>query len=216
MLTATRLATSQQELLDPAAPAWRRLPAATVALKGTPLGTQPTSYMRSAWKDRKIGAVERVDIKVCHNGEALFIRLEWPDASENLAGGSDGFVDAAAVAFPLGSDVPLDTMGNEKGWVNAWQWRADVAGARAVVAHGLGTTEPTADRVGAAFLRSEGRWQVVLCRDLASALAPQTAIALEPGGATRFAVAVWEGSNGERAGFKAYTAEWIDLLLAET
>jgi hypothetical protein len=35
-----------------------------------------------------------------------------------------------------------------------------------------------------------------------------------PGTATKFAVAVWEGSNGERAGIKAFSVDWRGLELA--
>jgi DMSO reductase family type II enzyme heme b subunit len=37
---------------------------------------------------------------------------------------------------------------------------------------------------------------------------------LAAGQTTGFAVAVWEGGNGERAGIKAFSGEWRELALA--
>jgi hypothetical protein len=36
---------------------------------------------------------------------------------------------------------------------------------------------------------------------------------LAPGERTGFALAVWEGSNGERAGIKAFSGDWRELRL---
>jgi hypothetical protein len=37
--------------------------------------------------------------------------------------------------------------------------------------------------------------------------------ALAPGDATGFAVAVWDGSNAERAGIKAFSGDWQELQI---
>ena len=36
---------------------------------------------------------------------------------------------------------------------------------------------------------------------------------LSPGTRTGFGVAIWEGSNGERAGIKAFSENWLPLEL---
>ena len=39
------------------------------------------------------------------------------------------------------------------------------------------------------------------------------AVQLAPGGAVKIGFAVWEGSNGERAGVKSFSKEWRELAL---
>ncbi|MEE8311601.1 MAG: ethylbenzene dehydrogenase-related protein [Candidatus Binatia bacterium] len=214
MLLITKSKADSKELLDPTAAAWSSIPASDLPLKGTPLGTQPTPYTRTIFKGRKVGAVPGVQLKACHNGQAVFIHLAWTDATENRGEGNGVFPDGAAVIFPVGADAPINTMGSKQLPVNAWQWRADATEGQSVVAHGLGTTEPTGDRVSVQAARAGGRWQVVIARDLLGADPGNTSVSLTPGGTTRLGIAIWEGSHGERAGFKAYTESWTDAKLA--
>jgi len=214
MLLIKKAKADSKELLDPTSAVWGSIPASTLALKGTPLGTQPTSYTRGAFKGRKVGAVPSVQVRACHDGETVFVHLEWADATENRGEADVIFPDGAAVVFPVGADAPINTMGNERQAVNAWQWRADASEGRSVVARGLGTSEATGDRVLTQAARAGERWQVVIARDLAGVDPGNTSVALTPGGATRLGIAIWEGSNAERAGFKAYTENWTDAQLA--
>lgn len=203
-----------KDLLDPQARSWHTLAATELALIGTPVGIQPSSYTKATWKDRKIGAVESVEVRACHNDKFIFIRLEWEDPSEDRSADRGGsFVDAAAVAFPIDLDAPINTMGNEHAGVNAWQWKADSDRGRSVIAYGLGTTEPSSEEVRTAAVRAGDRWQVVISRRLKATVGQKTSVNLTPGKSTRFGVAVWEGGHGERAGFKAYTENWIDIQI---
>lgn len=201
---------------DPSASAWKSVSATMMELKGTPIGAQPTPYTRTAWKDRKIGAIPKVELRLAHDGESLYARLEWVDATENRdVDDNNQFPDGAAVLFPVGRDAPINTMGNEKEWVNGWHWRADQERGQSVVAHGVGTTEPTSESVTTTAVRKGDRWQVVISRKLVDSGSGKTSVGLAAGRATRIGVAVWEGSNGERAGFKAFTENWTDIELAE-
>lgn len=213
MLVVTKLSADRGALMDPAASVWQPLHTTALALEGTPTGTQPTPYTRSAWKDRKIGAVARVGVQAAHDGESIFVRLEWADATENrTVEDNNVFPDGAGVLFPVNKTAPIDKMGSETEPVSAWQWQANSERGRSVVAHGVGTTEPTSETVDVAAVRTADGWQVVLSRKLMGA---GGAVSLEPGGASRLGVAVWEGSNGERAGFKAFTPKWTDIRLAD-
>ena len=69
--------TGVKQLLDPDDPAWARAGEDPLQLIGTPAGLQPTEAIRNTWIGRKIGAVERVQVKAVHNGELLAFRLEW-------------------------------------------------------------------------------------------------------------------------------------------
>lgn len=205
-----------EALLDPDAPGWQRVDSQELKLEGTPLGLQPTDHIRVAWSGRTIGSVARVAVAAVHDGRSLAFRLEWSAASESREpSDNDQFPDAAAIVLPSSPDAPLVTMGAPGLAVNAWYWRADEPeGGRNVVAEGLGTSRSVdIERVQSRGTWKEGRWRVVLARALR--VATDAAVAqLEPGTATGFGVAVWDGSRGERAGIKAFSGPlWLELKL---
>lgn len=202
-------------LLDPDGAAWRKARAERIKLIGTPLSLQPTDAIRVAWSDKPIGAIDQVSVAALHDGERLAFRLEWDDSTENSElDDTTAFPDAAAVALPAVEGTPLVTMGLEGAAVNAWYWRADEEkGGRHVVAEGLGTSRTLdAPLVGAQGLWKGGRWAVVISRAL-RVTTEEPVIQLTPGQTTSFAVAVWEGSRGERAGIKAFSENWRKLVL---
>jgi complex iron-sulfur molybdoenzyme family reductase subunit gamma len=201
-------------LLDPDGAPWRRTRPTSVALTGTPLGLQPTGAVRVAWTGRRIGAVERVAVSALHQGEFLAFRLEWSDDSESRAiVDTTSFPDAAALLLPATPASSAVTMGAPGAAVNAWYWRADEEHGRHVVAEGIGTSRTLdLELVRGRGVWKERRWRVVLARALRVATADPVA-QLAPGERTGFALAVWEGSNGERAGIKAFSGDWRELRL---
>ncbi|MBW2228898.1 MAG: hypothetical protein JRG92_15735 [Deltaproteobacteria bacterium] len=202
-------------LLDPGGAAWRGARSERIALMGTPVGLQPTEAIRAKWIDKKIGAIGAVSVAALHDGTRLAFRLEWEDTSESREiSDTTAFPDAAAVALPSAEGSPIMTMGAVGAAVNAWYWRADEEGqGRQVVAEGLGTSRGVEGKlVHAQGLWKEGRWSVVISRDLEIATDEPVA-QLTPGQRTGFGVTVWEGSGGERAGIKAFSGDWIELVL---
>jgi DMSO reductase family type II enzyme heme b subunit len=209
-------ATSLEELLQPDAPLWRGARAERIALMGTPVGLQPTAAVRVAWTNRRIGAVGEVDVAAVCDGQRLAFRLEWADSTENRElVETTAFPDGAAVLFPVVKGASVATMGAPGQPVNAWYWRADENGAgREVVAEGIGTSRTVdVDLVKGNGVWKEGRWRVVIARAL-RAEAGEPVAQLAAGETTGFAVAVWDGGNGERAGIKSFSGEWRDLALA--
>jgi len=207
-----------ETLLDPGAAGWERAGAEALKLEGTPIGLQPTELIRTAWADRKIGTVDRARVAAVHDGRQLAFHLEWSAPTENrVVADNDQFPDAAAVLLPAAEEVPLVTMGRPDLPVNAWYWRADDERARNVVAEGLGTTRTVdTNRVSGRGTWKEGRWRVVISRALRIDTAEPVA-QLQPGDATGFGVAVWDGGNGERAGIKSYSGpQWLELRLDGT
>ncbi len=201
-------------LLAPDAVGWNAARPETLRLSGTPLALQPTAAIQVAWAKRKIGAVGRVEVAALHDGARLAFHLDWPDATENReVSDTVTFVDAAAVVLAATPAAPLITMGAPGLPVNAWYWRADETHGREVIAEGIGSSL-TLDGalVTSQGLWKGGRWHVVIARLLHTA-AGSAGVQLEPGRPTPFAVAVWEGSNGERAGIKAFSGEWRELVL---
>ena len=124
----------------------------------------------------------------------------------------DQFVDAAAVLFPVVPDAPLIGMGAEGKPVNAWLWRADWEQPKNVVAEGMGTTERRDDPALASKAKHQRkRWEVVISRSLDGKGSPAGTVRLEPGVTSKVAFAVWQGSNQERAGIKAFSPAWQEL-----
>lgn len=201
-------------LLDPGADLWHKAGAERLALIETPVCLQPTAAVRNTWSTRRIGAVDRVQVSPLHNGKVLAFRLEWRAPSENRTD-TDMFPDAAAVIFPVTAGAPLITMGAPGAPVNAWYWRADAdTQGRHVLAEGLGSSRtPDLSLVRTHGLWKGGTWRVVIARPLRVA-GPERYAQFAPGEATQFAVAVWEGSNGERGGIKSFSGGWRGLELA--
>lgn len=201
--------------LEPDAALWSKAGAESVALLGTPVGLQPTAMIRTKFMNVKIGTVEEVSVRAVHDGRTLSFRLEWSDAEQNTdMTDPTTFSDGAAVLLPGKEGAPLMTMGVPTLPVNAWYWRADEdGGGRQVVAEGVGTTRPAGhEQVLGHGVWREGRWQVVISRQL-KVENPEPVVQLEAGQKTGFGVAVWEGGAGERAGIKAFSGDWRELVL---
>ncbi|MCP5043102.1 MAG: hypothetical protein GY944_18920 [bacterium] len=200
---------------DPNGAAWSHAGTERISMIGTPLSLQPTEAIRVSWADKPIGAVKEVTVAALHDGERIAFRLEWECASESRElTDTTAFPDAASVALPARKGAPLVTMGMEGAAVNAWYWRADEASrGRQVVAEGLGTSRTVDVKlVGGQGVWKEGRWSVVISRAL-SVATDEPVAQLAPGQKTEFAVAVWNGSRGERAGIKAFSQNWRELAL---
>ncbi len=214
-MRAQRTEARSQELLDPAGAPWRRVAADEVTLTPTPIEQQPSEYVRVAWQERPYGRLAGVQVQALHNGDKIFFRLSWEDPSQDdRIADTNQFADAAAVLFPIAPDAPVAGMGLPGKPVNAWLWRPDWAAPRNVAIEGVGSTQRRDDpSLAAGAVHQDGRWQVVISRSFALNGSPGGSISLAPGGASRVAFAVWQGSNQERAGIKAYSPDWIDLQI---
>lgn len=213
-----KVSAGRDTLLDPLADVWSTIPGESMTMAATPLANQPSMYIQASRDEKKIGKVRSLMVQAAHNGSDVFFRLSWADDSENRAI-TDTFMfpDGCGVLLPLaGGDPPIDEMGNRDAPVNGWFWRADMAEGEAknTVAKGLGTTEffdPSPVSARAAW--GQGAWAVVFARRLALPAEAQQSVQLAPGATVKIGFAVWEGSNGERAGVKAFSKEWRPLAL---
>jgi DMSO reductase family type II enzyme heme b subunit len=201
-------------VLQPDAAVWRDQKAEAVKLKGTPLDMQPSGAIKTSWADKKIGAVEVVNVAAIHDGERIAFRLEWNDPVENREiGDITDFPDGCGILFPTVEFAPMAVMGAVGMAVNAWYWRADEnGGGRQLLAEGLGTTRVTDyELVKGNGVYQNGRWQVVITRAM-KVQGSEKLAEFEPGKTVGFAVAVWEGGQGERAGLKAISGDdWLKL-----
>ena len=201
---------------EPGSSLWTGAEPEAVALIPTPIGLQPNTTIQVSWMPPKhIGVTPGVEVAAIHDGQTIGFRLAWADQQENREiGDITVFPDACGVLLPAVTGAIVSTMGAPGLGVNAWYWRADEDGrGRQVVAEGLGTTRTVDfELVRGRGVWKEGRWQVVISRPMRIRTTERVA-QLEPGQTTGFAVAVWEGSNSERAGIKAYSGEWRELHL---
>ena len=75
----------------------------------------------------KGGGDRTITARALHDGERLYVLMEWEDDSEGLLVSRQAeFSDAAAVQFPVseGETVPSFCMGDPSSPVNIWQWKA--------------------------------------------------------------------------------------------
>ncbi len=211
-VTATR-----EQLLDPAAAAWAAIAGESLKMDATPLANQPSEYIKASRDAKQIGKVKNLMVQAAHNGTDVFFRLTWEDESQNTEVTDNNiFPDGCGVLIPLkGGDPPIDEMGSKDFPVNAWFWRADFKdGPRNTVAQGLGSTVFSKTcPIQAKGLWGQGAWAVVFARALSVPEHKEDAVQLAPGGAVKIGFAVWEGSNGERAGVKSFSKEWRELAL---
>ena len=210
MVSVKRTAAPSSQLLEPGATQWGPVAAETLTLSPTPILSQPSAYVQSVWKDRPYGAAKELSVQAVHNGEAIFFRLSWADATkDDSIADTDAFADAAAVLFPEKGDAPLTSMGSPDQPVFAWLWRPDLEEPYHVRAQGIGSSQRLpAKGVTSKAEHSAGSWHLVLSRRLSGKGAGLT---LAPGAKGKVAFAVWQGSEHERGGLKAATLEWQQL-----
>jgi len=209
-----RVAVASQNLLDPEAPEWQQAPLETIATALTPIANQPNDYLKTSWESREFGAVKELRVRSVHNGLRIFFRLEWEDPNPDYRITEDTlFADGAGLLFPLRGDADIATMGSVDQTVNAWYWRADFDDQpKNVTSGGVGTAKRLA--TNSLFAKSQwadGVWRLVIGRPFSVPESAEEAVPLEPGKKVKVGFAVWEGSIGERAGFKAYSPEWREL-----
>ena len=203
-------------VLEPNAVLWQAAKPETVKLKGTPLDMQPSGAIKASWANKKIGAVEVVQVAAIHDGQQIAFRLEWSDPLANREITDDTpFPDGCGVLFPTVQFAPMAVMGAVGMAVNAWYWRADENGrGRHVLAEGLGTTRTIDEElVRGNGVHENQRWKVVITRPM-KVQSSENPAQFDPGQSSGFGVAIWEGGHGERAGIKAISGDdWIKLDL---
>ena len=189
---------------------WQQVAAETVEMVPAPVEMQPNGFIQANWRDRPFGQLASLEAQSVHDGTTIAVRLRWA-MEKPETGGREGFPDGAAIAFPITGDPVLWTMGNEDEPVQFIQWQAMKNKVRSVVAWGIGSSvpgSPVSESVTAGW--SQGYWTIVMLRTLAGG--PEAAT-LAPGTETRIGFAVWNGSNEERAGIKAVSADWSPFII---
>ncbi len=209
-------AVSRDELGKVDSAIWQDAEARDIALVGVPIAMQPSSFIRNNWKDKTIGLTSNVQLKALHNGEYIAFYLQWADASEDAStNDNDHFPDGAAIMFPLKGDAPLVTMGSPEQPVNVWHWAANRSEEiNNNVAAGFGSSRVTSGvEITGSSRYQQGKWQAVFLRKLQQD-APEKAVEFVKNQSVNIAFAVWQGSNEERGGLKAFSPQWHSVTLA--
>ncbi|MBI3786221.1 MAG: hypothetical protein HY270_22770 [Deltaproteobacteria bacterium] len=212
-----KVAVAREQLIDPVAAEWKNVPAEPLKMDATPLANQPSEYIKASRDEKQIGKIRNLLVQAAHNGSDIFFRLTWEDESQNVdITDNNLFPDGCGILMPLnGGDPPIDEMGSKDWPVNAWFWRADFKDvARNTIARGLGTTQFSKQcPIQVKSTWGNAAWAVVFARPLAVPQQQSETVQLEAGKSVKIGFAIWEGSNGERAGVKSFSKEWRELAL---
>ena len=201
--------TSKKIGLSPEAPIWK-------GLKSLPVKLRALQSVSSQ--------VSIVDIQSIHNAEQIAFRLQWKDETPDTANSGEGFyMDAVALQFSALSkfDSIYYGMGGRKKPVNIWHWKADsfqkVDGQSLAINNRIAVNpfgekpveEMNASGFGTLTVQSQedqqlmgkgmwknGRWTVVLLRDLRTA-SPFDVQFRESMNAL-VAFALWDGKKKEK------------------
>jgi DMSO reductase family type II enzyme heme b subunit len=211
-----KVTASREQLLDPLAAEWSGIAGEALKMDATPLANQPSEYIKASRNEREIGKIKNLMVQAAHNGTDIFFRLTWEDASQNTEiTDTNVFPDGCGVLMPMSGDPPIDEMGSKDAPVNAWFWRADFKNtARNTIAKGLGSTQFSKQcPIQVKSTWGNSAWAVVFARALAVPEQKDETVQLAVGTAIKVGFAVWEGSNGERAGVKSFSKEWRELTM---
>ncbi len=102
--------------IDPDSQVWN-----SVASVNLPLTAQTGTYISG-------GSVTTIRTQVVHHTGRLYIRVTWPDTTEDdTSTRAEDFADAVAIEFPASgtATIPAICMGQADSAVNIWHWRAD-------------------------------------------------------------------------------------------
>jgi len=186
---------------DPTAEAWTTVPNVDLALSSAPSGLPGASNV----------SVQRAQVRAATNDSHAFVRVSWvDDTADRNASDPREFADAVAVQFPENESArPPIAMGGTSNRVNVWYWTG-TGRTEELLAGGAGTTTSfNRSAVSTEAVHEDGQWHVAFAREAAMA-GNRTDLSGEQD--VDVAVAVWNGSYGERAGRKA-VSEWQYLAM---
>jgi DMSO reductase family type II enzyme heme b subunit len=198
-MKVAKVSAPASELADPAAAVWSGVAPEAVSLQPVPLSAQPTEYIREAWANKAYGRTAEAMVAAASDGKQLYLRVEWED---DEAPNSE-FADAVAGIFPSNGTGALGTLGNAESPLTMWYWENGRPGPMNLTARGPGVFRKDGSvTLGASGALNEGRWSVVISGPAEAARSG------------KLGVAVWNGSNDERAGLAAVSRDWLTLELA--
>ena len=189
---------------EPDSSIWRELAGETVPMMPTPVGMQPTQYIRVKWESLPYGQLPSISTRAVHDGKQVAFFCEWECAVEHKK-------DAIAIALPIRGQPILITMGSADSPIHFLHWIAGKPGVRSTHSQGIGSTQlgvpVVADGKG---MWVDGLRRVVITRQLGDFVEGAPLLA---GKESKIGYAVWQGANDERAGLKAFSLDWKPLKI---
>ncbi len=160
-------------------------------------------------------SVKKVQLKGIIAGNTLYIRLKWYDPTKNdMILGPNQFLDGCAVSFPVKKQkgyAPSICMGQIGNEVDIWHWRANMKDSYAsnLIAGGPGTLTSFEDKnLHQEAVWKNGKWYVMFYKPLND----EKSVAFSSGKSYYMAVAVWNGSDHERAMMKS-VSNWLEVKI---
>ncbi|MEO0822726.1 MAG: ethylbenzene dehydrogenase-related protein [Pseudomonadota bacterium] len=193
---------------DPDDIIWERLPEYRVAMAPAP-AVHASVDLRVDYDAEEIP----VYLNLARTSQRFYVRMRWRDDSQDAVTTLDRFRDGAAVQFSLGDDSTSYIMGSGPDEaVNIWYWRSDNGAVQNLAAGGPGSTtmldtQPVSG--DAVYLDKDGdpnEWVVVMSRPIAADGEHNAALDRAD---IPMAFAIWQGSTGQRDGFKSVSDGWI-------
>ncbi len=197
---------------DPREILWERVPEYQVELVAAPVVHHSVELRKAS-----AGAPMPLYFSVASDGERLYVKLRWRDATRDRVTGMDHARDGAAVQFAMRpGEQTSHMMGAPNRPVNIWYWHPDGDRAENLGAGGFGSAttlpeQPVSARshYGTARVADDNQWTVVLSRPLAAG--GEHDARFEPGMVHAMAFAVWQGDLDQRDGLKRTTQGWINV-----
>lgn len=197
-----------RDVNDPDDIIWDRIPAYRVALNAAP-PVHASTQLR--FDPTQAGYVY---FQLARTSERFYVRMRWPDTTQNLANTVDSFSDGAAIQFALnGADTSFMMGTDAEKPVNIWYWRADTGEVENLAAGGYGSTTGLSEQVvtGKAVHHTDepGRnqqWHLVMSRELN--VSGEYQVGLQTG-TVPVSFALWQGEDGQRDGNKIVNMGWV-------
>lgn len=197
-----------RDMNDPDDIIWARVPAYRVGLTAAP-PVHASTQLR--YDPAQSGYLY---FQVARTAERFYVRMRWPDASENRDTTVNSFSDGAAIQFALNGPDTSFMMGTAPDYpVNIWYWRADRQDIENLAAAGFGSTTSLPGQVvsGKATYHSNEhqrnqQWQLVMSRELD--VSGDYQIGLQSG-TVPISFALWQGEKGQRDGNKILNMGWV-------
>lgn len=200
------LQSSGTDFANPDSPAWRDAQEYVMDL-----GLAPPVHASINLRYDPDAAAVPLHLRAASDGEKLFLRLRWNDASKDTATSREQFSDAAAVQFALGGGAATSyMMGAATTPVNIWYWKASSEETQNLAAGGFGSTTRLDNNnlSASSTYREAGEWVVVFSRPLQQSGEHQVTL---DQGAVSVALALWQGDTKQRDGLKHILPGWVSI-----
>lgn len=203
---------------DPRGALWARVAEAEVDMKIAP-PVHPSIALSQQAAAPAAKSPLQVRIGALTDRKRLYLRLRWKDRTQDIRRAAGFFPDAAAVEVPIAAAETSVMMGTPERPVAIWRWDAATNAVEALAAGSPGTLTRSTDAglSGAGAYRALGdaagsEWCVVIAHELDDS--GENPLELRKRQTFPAAFAIWQGSDGQRGGYKR-VSDWVSVRLPD-